>query len=190
MSIAQLSVKLYVAEPRDLELREFVGTFHRWIQDERLDELLIDVTDYSHVVGGPGVLLVCHEAQYSMDGGDGRLGLRYARKRGGTGTLEDRVAQALRKALTACQALADDPALAGGIAFRTDEARLVFEDRLAAPNTPATFADVAPGLTRLFERMFGVEPSLEHRARPDECFGLDVRAPAAPDLATLLARLG
>jgi hypothetical protein len=46
--------------------------------------LLIDVHDYSHVHHGPGILLVAHEANLSIDEAEGRRGLVYIRKQPAT----------------------------------------------------------------------------------------------------------
>ena len=54
--------------------------FHDWIQNQRLDELLIDVVDYRHVHDGPGVILIAHDAHYAFDTSEGRLGLLYSRR--------------------------------------------------------------------------------------------------------------
>ena len=69
----------------------------------RLEELLIDVADYLHVHNGPGIMLIGHEADYSLDNRAGRLGLLYNRKEQLDGTTQEKLAQAARAALTAAQ---------------------------------------------------------------------------------------
>ena len=45
-----------------------IVVFHDWIRTRALDEdVLVDVADYGHVKGGPGVLLVCHEGHYVIE---------------------------------------------------------------------------------------------------------------------------
>jgi len=62
------------AAPRPPVLLErAIPVFHRWIQERSLDELMVDVADYTHVPDGPGVVLVCHDAIYSLDTGGGEL---------------------------------------------------------------------------------------------------------------------
>lgn len=51
---------------------ENIAVFQRWIRDEVLPGTWIDVADYGHVAGGPGVLLAGHEANLMTD--DGELG--------------------------------------------------------------------------------------------------------------------
>lgn len=58
-------------------LAEFIPIFHGWIQRQALaGHQLIDVHDYRHVAGGPGILLVAHEANINFDG----QSLTYTRK--------------------------------------------------------------------------------------------------------------
>lgn len=67
------------------QLTEFIPVFHNWIQRQALPgHLLIDVHDYSHVHRGPGILLVAHEANVSVDEAEGRRGLVYVRKQPAT----------------------------------------------------------------------------------------------------------
>jgi hypothetical protein len=59
-----------------------VPIFNRWISNRTLeDHLMIDIADYRHVLDGPSVMLVGHEADIVIDHGDGRPGLAYIRKR-------------------------------------------------------------------------------------------------------------
>ena len=77
----RISVKFFVSEPDAVHLPAFIPVFHRWIQDHAVEGLLIDVADYKHVPEGPGILLIGHEGDYSIDMAKGRPGLLYSRKR-------------------------------------------------------------------------------------------------------------
>ena len=61
MEAHQVSAKIYIDARDGVTPTDFLYAFHGWIRAEALDELLIDVTDYSHVHHGPGVLLLTHE---------------------------------------------------------------------------------------------------------------------------------
>lgn len=190
MDALQLQVKFYVEDASGLALNEFIPVFHRLIQTHALDELLIDVADYSHVHRGPGVLLVCEAANYFMDASDGRLGLLYAGKRGAAGSFGGRIAAAFRSALAACRKLEEDPSLAGRIRFRGDETLFRIANRLLAPNTDETFERVKPELERFLRRLHpGATVTLERRKDARSLFAVTVRAPAGADSATLLSRL-
>src|SRR6266481_5109785 len=115
IELQHINVKLLLKDSEALNhghLDPVIPVFHSWIQRQVFDELLLDVADYRHVQGGPGVILIGHEADYSVDNTDTRLGVRYNRKavvlNGGN---QDRLAQATRAALKACQRLQEDSKL-------------------------------------------------------------------------------
>ena len=146
MELYKLGVKIFAKNPEVVDLHEFIPVFHDWIRQQKIaGHLLIDVHDYSHVQSGPGILLVAHEGNFSMDGADGRLGLAYYRKQP--------VADALRTVVEAAQAagrlLEAEPGL-NGLKFRTDEFLVFSNDRLLAPNSPAARKQLEPVIKRAF----------------------------------------
>jgi hypothetical protein len=152
----RFGIKFFAAQPFEVGLRAVVPIFHGWIQKHALDdELLIDVADYAHVHHGPGVLLLGHEAQYSLDQSDGRLGLRYTRRRKGKGNVTARLSAAFRAALKACRLLQEDPALAGKLRFRFDELEFHVHDRLLAPRSPETFEAIKKEMKPLLGELYG-----------------------------------
>lgn len=191
MDVHRLSIKLYVAEPADVDLPAVALAFHHWIQQNAVDGILVDVADYKHVHQGPGIVLVGHECDYSLDSSDGRPGLVYTRKRHMSGDLSDRVAGAYRCALEACQKLERDPALAGRIHFDADEVRLVLLDRLRAPNTIETFRDLEPELVGSLGEWYGdTAIHLERTSQdPRQCLTIRVVAERSVSLAELLRRV-
>jgi hypothetical protein len=112
--------------------------------------MLIDVADYGHVAGGPGVLLIALEANYSLDDREGRLGLLYNRKAVLDGTFASRLAQAHHAALAACDRLEKEPEFAGKLKFNRNEIEVSVNDRLLAPNTDETWQALEPELTKFF----------------------------------------
>jgi len=103
MNVQHINVKFYLEHPETVNLANFGAVFNSWIQQQRLDELLIDVADYLHVHNGPGLMLIGHEADYSLDNRAGRLGLLYNRKAQLDGNTQEKLAQAVRAALAAAQ---------------------------------------------------------------------------------------
>jgi hypothetical protein len=183
----RFTVKLFVAEPARLDRGTLIPVFHRWIEEQRLGRQLIDVTDYTHVPLGPGVMLVAHEAHYRLDDQDGRLGLLYARKRSLEGDLPARLQRVLGAALEAAVLLEED----AGLRFCTDELEIGIEDRLLAPNDDATLAWLRPALEPLLGQLFAGAPvSVARRQGAKLPFALAVTAGGAADIASLLARLG
>lgn len=84
MSTHKFGVKLFFKNSTK-PLKEFIPVFHGWIQRQALSgHMLLDVHDYSHVHHGPGILLVSHEANISIDEAEGRRGLAYVCKQPAT----------------------------------------------------------------------------------------------------------
>jgi hypothetical protein len=142
--IQHVNVKVFAKAPVDLRLA--LTVFHRWIQEGACEELLIDVADYSHVPAGPGVILIGHEANYSLDNRANRLGLLYNRKAPLGRSDEENVAQAIRAALTACRKLEGELEFEGKLIFDTGELEITINDRMLAPNTDEAFASLRPAI--------------------------------------------
>src|SRR5260370_40724312 len=105
IELQHINVKLLLKDSQDLDLDPVIPVFHSWIQGQVCDELLLDVADYRHVHGGPGVVLIGHEADYGIGDTDNRLGVRYNRKAALGGGNQDGLAQAALPALTPCPRL-------------------------------------------------------------------------------------
>lgn len=134
MKIHRIQVKTFVRNPSGIKLQALIPVFHDWIQNDRLEDMLIDVADYEHVVDGPGILLIAHEADYALDRSRGRPGLLYTRKRDIPRTLSKAVAASLHRLYTAVRLLEEDTTLGGAYGFRSDELEIRFLDRLQVPN--------------------------------------------------------
>jgi hypothetical protein len=190
-ALQRIGVKLFAADGSSVQPREFVPIFHRWIQTQAVaNHLLIDVADYAHVPDGPGVLLVAHEGNFSLDLGGGRLGLAFNRKIPASGGIVERWRSITRTALEACQRLEDEPSLQGRLRFRGDEIDLFANDRLQAPNSDATRTALEAQLAELVRSLYGEVPCTvtpEHDAR--ERFSVRLRAAQPLTARDLLARL-
>jgi len=191
LASADLSVKLFVADPSGVDVRELIPVFHRWIQQGLLeDELAIDVTGYAHVPEGPGVLLICDTAHYSLDM-NRRPGLRYRRRRrAAPGTPEERLRDAFRRALSAARLLDEEPGLEARYRVRTDKLEFTVYDRLHAPSTEAVFHEVRPSLDELIGRLYEDDQvGLRLVSGPREPFTVSISASTAPEVSALLDRL-
>ena len=90
--LQRICLKLYAAEP-GISDQVFVPIFHDWIRDQALEDLvLFDVADYAHVPESPGIVLVTHEASFSLDRSDGLFGLLAQRRVDGSGVAADMIA--------------------------------------------------------------------------------------------------
>jgi len=193
MNLQHVNVKLLVengANGADIDLQPLIPIFNNWIKDHVFEELLLDVADYRHIPDGPGVMIIGHQADYSVDNTDNRLGVRYNRKTPLDGTNDQRLRQAARAALLACQRLESEPALQGRLRFNGRDVELFFNDRLLVPNTDATREAIRPELKTFFDRLFRrVDYSISHAADPRRLFGVTVRAAQPVPVTTLLANL-
>lgn len=196
MHVQRVSVKLPLTEGAKVEPRDLVPVFHRFIQRRALDEITVDVVDYAHVHHGPGVLLVCHAADYALDEGEGERGLLYRNKRDPAGPIDALVAEALRRVLVAARWIETDEDLAGRAHFRADRLLVRVHDRLLAPNDAATHAAGLAVLDPFFTRLYGGAAELTRADEdPRALWGVRVAAHGAATgttgiaAATLLARL-
>lgn len=158
-SIQHINVKLFVLTPvLEGVLDAAIPVFHRWIQKTVCPELLIDVADYRHVPDGPGVILIGHEANYSLDTEAGRLGLLYNRKTVCEGSFEQRLRLSYERALQAARMLEQEPEFTGALKFDPHYMEVTLNDRLLAPNTLETWQAVRPSLEFFFRSVLGDRP--------------------------------
>jgi hypothetical protein len=170
--------------------RDFVPVLHRFIQERKLDEVMVDVADYGHVHHGPGVLLVCHAAHYGLDEDGGVLGLMYTNKRDPAGDIASRFIDGLKRLCTAARLLEAETSLAAAVRFAAERVRLRVHDRLLAPNTGETFAAASAALAPACKRAWGSPVELRHDAAdPRALFTVDIAAPQATTPAAILERL-
>ncbi len=154
----RVGVKVFVEDQETFDRARMIEVFHHWIQEDRLPGTLVDVHDYTHVVEGPGVLLVAHEWHLRTDEAGGRIGLEYELKREGSGTLAERLQGAIVSVLEAAAALEQDTAGDNPVRFVTREMVFRFTDRLAVPATDAAFEEVIPELESVLAGFYGEVP--------------------------------
>lgn len=176
MELQHINVKLLVAPIDTLDLGSVIPVFHRWIQERASEELLLDVTDYRHVRAGPGVILIGHEANYSLDNHGNRLGVRYNRKAQVDGSNQDRLRLATLAALHACLRLQKDLNVEGDPLFNGQEIEIFTNDRALAPNDADTrgvfLSELDPFLGKFFA---GESYSLDFRPDPRSLLGATVK---------------
>lgn len=157
MQPKRFSVKYFVQGELPFELSALIPVFHRWIQEHTVEGLLIDVADYKHVYQGPGIMLIGHEGDYSLDMRGGRAGLLYTRKQAPQPTLTDDLKLAFRLAGNAARKLETENTL-NGVRFDYDAAEIAFLDRLATPNTPEIFEQVRASIEEAAAALYPSNP--------------------------------
>jgi hypothetical protein len=192
LQLQHVNIKLLVENFEPVDLEPLIPIFHSWIQSRVFGgELLLDIADYRHVPAGPGVILIGYEGDYSVDNTGNRLGVRYNRKAPIEGSNQDRLRQAARAALIACQRLEAEPLLGGKLRFNGQELELFFNDRLLTPNSRATREAAQADLAAFFEKIFGgCEYTLSYPSDPRSLFGVSVKAARAFPTSDLLVKLG
>src|SRR6202048_2606453 len=154
VQLQHVNVKLLLRNPEEVDLEPLIPVFHDWIREQVGTGLLLDVADYRHVDAGPGVVLIGHEGNYSVDNTDRRLGVRYNRKAALDGSNQDRLKQATRAALTACQRPAAESRLGGKLRLNGQEMEMFVNDRLLAPNSEATRQAFKSDFETFFQHLF------------------------------------
>jgi hypothetical protein len=192
MQLQHVNVKLLVKSPEEVPLDPLIPVFHSWIQGQVLEELLLDVADYRHVPAGPGVVLIGHQANYSVDDTDDRLGVRYNRKAEVDGGNQKALRQAIRASLIACQRLEAEPSLERKLQFNGQEIEFFVNDRLLAPNRNSTREALRSDFETFFKKLFrGGEYTLAYpsASEPRKLFGVSVKSSRTFTPADLLANL-
>jgi hypothetical protein len=179
--VQHVNVKLFATEGSSVRWPDLIPIFHRWIQEQAVDGMLIDVADYAHVPAGPGVLLVAHDAFYSVDNRENRLGFLYNRRAALDGSLTDKLNQAWTSAVRAAGKLESEASLGGTLRFDMQSCEVFVNDRLVAPNTQETFERLSPAITDFFTERFAIPVVLDWKADPRQLFRVRVRpAPGTP----------
>jgi hypothetical protein len=188
IELQHINVKVLLKDPENLDLDSVIPIFHSWIQDQVFDELLLDVADYRHVKHGPGLMLIGHEADYSVDNTDGLLGVRYNRKAPLAGTNLDRLTHAMQSALLACQRLESDTRLNRRFHFNGQDVQFIINDRLLAPNNEQTRHLVARNFHLLANKLFG-HAELTYNADPRRLLSASIRSSKPMSTGELLNNL-
>jgi hypothetical protein len=170
--VQHINVKVFAEDGQTIDLADAVPVFHRWIRDRVRPDLLIDVADYRHVTSGPGVLLIGHEANYSLDNRENRLGLLYNRKARDGGTLQSRLQHAYVAVMHACNLLEREDCFRGKLRFARGQLEVFVNDRLLAPNTPETLSVLRPEMEKFFPGA-----RIEHIGERRDLFRLKISRP-------------
>ena len=190
MDIQRLGLKLFLEDESLLQIRDFIPLFHSWIQQQCIqDHLLIDVHDYSHVFAGPGILLVAHEGNFSMDLGENRPGLFYYHKLDSGKSFNEALKTVFQTTLRACKLIENDSD-SDKLQFRTDKFLIVVNDRLHAPNNKQTLQEIQPKLSNFLSHILRKNSfELAHHGDSKERFAVTVKTQSELSVQELLYRI-
>jgi hypothetical protein len=152
MNRQHVNVKIYAEGGSAPSLSDFIPVFHSWIRDDVLEELLIDVADYSHVPAGPGIMLIGDRANYSVEYGvEERFGLSYNHKNVDKSGYSAAIAFALRRAAGAALHLMADDRLQGRLHFPGRQLKV----GLIAPDGDKRLQSIQPCLQPVLDACYG-----------------------------------
>ena len=115
----------------DLEL--FIPVFHEWIQKNKIpNHIMIDVADYKHIPDGPGIMLIAHEGNFSIDLENGKAGLLYTRKQTLGEDIVDNIQTITSISDHTCRLLESSDSLNGKISFN-NQYKIISNDRYYFP---------------------------------------------------------
>jgi len=160
----RFGLKLFIEPDCALNGADCIPIFHRWIQTQALDLLLIDVADYTHLSNGPSVLLVAHEGNLAIDTAEGRTGLLCTSKQPQNGSFAERLANVAKNIIAAARLLENDITFEGQLRFISTEWQFHANDRLLAPPGAESVSSLTPALQKLMSIGYPEEP---HQIRVD-----------------------
>ncbi len=135
MDLQKFGIKLYLNANSCFKSKDLIPAFHNWIQEKAVsNHILIDVADYSHIPDGPGVMLVAHEGNFSLDQENYKLGIMYMRKTKIEGNFQERFMKIFTIAVQAANRLYENNIIKE-IDFIKNSFRFIANDRLIAKNT-------------------------------------------------------
>ena len=181
--LQHVNVKFFLNDPEKLDQGAVLNLFHEWIQEDKIDDLLIDVADYRHVPQGPGVILVAHNAFYSLDNNEGRLGLLFNRRTAVEGEAQQVIAAALKSARDFARLLLGAGSLQGQVQCDRRTLQLAVNDRHFAQNTDESLAELQPAIEGALKEALGDRSySLKRTADPRSRFTVEVTCDSDFDL--------
>lgn len=190
MDLHKIGIKFFAGQNSNGNLVDFIPVFHKWIQNRLLDQVLIDVADYSHIKAGPGIVLVAHEGNYSIDETGNQRGLVYYSKHEIPGDLDERIKTIAVNALKACQLLEKDETMESKMTFPGNKLQIFSNDRLQAPNTEETWTALEPTINDFLQLLFAGQDCLIERDRDlKERFQITIKAPEPVSVDKLLQRI-
>ncbi len=186
MQTCKFGVKIFAERCDGVSQAEFIPIFHQWIRRPPFAEAWIDVADYKHVPGGPGVMLVARGGHYSMDERGGRLGVAYRRLRPVEEGAEEALRAAVQCALQAARALQGEESMRGRLGFTPQGMECVVLDGRIRAEDPEAASD----FTCMLREALGVEAGGVEMLSEDSRVSARIRwSGPCPVLEALAARL-
>ena len=154
MELQKFGIKLFFKTNGGYPSKDFIPVFHNWIQTNSIpDHLLIDVIDYSHIQDGPGIMLIAHEGQISLDKENNSPGLLYLRTSKIEGDFQKRFKFAFATLINTAKLLQNNK-IGTNVAFETKAFRFIANDRLLAENNKYNQSIFSKTLNEILEKNY------------------------------------
>ena len=145
-NLQRIDVKLLLDCPPDPDLDQFLVIFDRWRKADDHPADWVDLADYAHMPGGPGILIAGKRDTFSVNLNPPGPGLLTSVRSGLEGSLEDRFREALRRAREFNAAVMAEPEFPAEFSVREGAWEIYVNDRLGFPNTDPTDRLVRPAV--------------------------------------------
>ena len=146
-NLQRIDVKLLLDCPPDPDLDQFLVIFDRWRKADDHPADWVDLADYAHMPGGPGILIAGKRDTFSVNlnpPGPGPVDQCSQR----LGRLAEKIAftEALRRAREFNAAVMAEPEFPAEFSVREGAWEIYVNDRLGFPNTDPTDRLVRPAV--------------------------------------------
>ena len=166
--IQHVNIKCYLENnleniSENFNLSKVIPVFHNWIKNKVLDEVWIDVANYEQVPAGPGVVIVAHDAIYSLEyGSEEKLGLLYNKRTiSKKATNKEIIKEAIQKLFEAKDLLEKEKDIK--LKFSLNEFKFFINDRILAPNNSKTFESLENDISNSFKEVCGENYKLSYK---------------------------
>lgn len=148
----KLTVKLRASAFQAIDSARVLESFHAWIAECALPEILVDAADYRHMIQGPGIVLIGHESNYYFGEQRGQFGLSCFRKRAFAEHMHP-LGDALARALRACELLQQSFCSSPDM-FDTSTLDVSIADRRVTELPAFSMADFSSWVQQYLERVY------------------------------------
>lgn len=184
IDIKKINWKIYFEDANKVDADAFFRGFASWIENS--EEVFVDVAEYKHVHDGPITVLIGHLCDYWLDGTFRRRGLLYNQRQNFEGDNRAQIRKSLFALINAAERVSAEEEF-GGVGFKADELTFTINDRLIAPNTAETFAEISEQINADINKSGMFE--LIHNDDPKQRFSITLKAEEDLSVADLKSKL-
>ena len=183
--LQRIDLKVLLDAPARPSFDPLLTAFDRWRQEKDAPSDWVDLADYAHMQRGPAVMMAGKREHISIDTNEPGAGILVQTRKGLSGSVEERFAEAFRRHLTLSKRLTEEPEWPAETRVRGGEWIISINDRLSFPNNDESDAALRPGLASLLDKLFGDGYELERDGDPQRRLAYRLTARGNPSLEQL-----